>query len=114
MISKYFKRAEFACQCGCGFDSIDMQTLEILENIREHFESPVLISSACRCQAHNAEVGGAEKSQHVRARAADIVVQGVFPSDVASYAEDLGVSVGRYKTFTHIDTRTGLSARWEG
>jgi|TARA_R110000787_G_scaffold55304_3_gene127759 uncharacterized protein YcbK (DUF882 family) len=114
MLSKYFQRSEFACKCGCGFDSIDSETLSILENIREHFDSPVTINSACRCVEHNASVGGASKSQHVRARAADIVVKGVDPATVADYAESLDISVGRYSSFTHIDTRSGISARWNG
>ncbi|EAS4214514.1 serine/threonine protein kinase, partial [Salmonella enterica] len=25
MISKYFKRSEFACKCGCGQDTVDAE-----------------------------------------------------------------------------------------
>ena len=114
MLNQYFKRSEVACSCGCGFDSIDQETLAALTAIREHFDSPLKITSACRCVVHNANCGGVPSSQHTRARAADIVVEGQDPSTVADYAESLGISVGRYNTFTHIDTRSGLAARWNG
>ena len=112
-ISKYFKREEFACECGCGFDTVDVSTLKVLELVREYFGVPVVINSGCRCAAHNKYIGGAKKSQHVFGRAADIVVKGVSPSAVADYIETimLGGGIGRYNTFTHIDTRT-KPARW--
>lgn len=47
------------------------------------------------------------KSQHTLGKAADIVVKGVPPAAVQSYAYDhLNGTVGTYTTFTHIDTRT--------
>ena len=111
-ISEHFNREEFACQCGCGLDSIDYSTLEALEAIRVHFGKPITINSANRCVEHNAAVGGASKSQHLRSRACDIVVKDVEPKAVADYAESLGISVGRYNSFTHVDTRSGIAARW--
>lgn len=114
MISTYFKREEFACKCGCGFDTVDSLTLETLEAIRKHFGSPVTITSACRCETHNHAVGGTKKSQHVRGRACDIQVKNVDPVEVQIFAESLGVSVGSYQNFTHIDTRSGGPARWKG
>lgn len=108
-----FSRHEFACSCGCGFDTVDVDTLTVLEQVRQHFNAPVKITSGCRCADHNAKIGGSKKSQHVRGRAADIQVQGVTPSDVADYIESImvGGGLGRYDTFTHIDTRSG-TARW--
>ena len=48
--------------------------------------------------------------------AADIVVKGVAPEDVAAYAEllmpDKG-GIGLYRTFVHIDVRNE-KARWKG
>lgn len=113
-VSKHFKRHEFACKCGCGFDTVDAETLAALETIRMHFNAPVIITSGCRCPAHNARVGGAANSQHVLARAADIKVRGVAPRAVADFVErSMGnVSVGRYATFTHVDTRSGRAVRW--
>ena len=111
-LSKHFKRSEFACSCGCGFDTVDVVLLEALEAIREHFGKPVSITSSARCDKHNSLVGGAQKSQHKKGRAADIVVNDTSPDVVADYAEDLGLSVGRYNYFTHIDSRSGPPAHW--
>lgn len=111
-LSHNFDREEFACQCGCGFDTADAALLEYLETIRSHFDRPVWITSGCRCDEHNDAEGGSPDSQHLLGRAADIVVDGVPPSIVAELAEQLNIpGVGRYETFTHIDTRTGF-ARW--
>jgi uncharacterized protein YcbK (DUF882 family) len=114
MLSQYFNRGEFACKCGCGYDTVDALTLEALEAIRNHFKSPVTITSACRCVSHNKAVGGASKSQHLQGRACDIQVKHVAPAEVQVYAESLGISVGSYNTFTHIDTRSNGPARWKG
>jgi uncharacterized protein YcbK (DUF882 family) len=110
--SPYFKRSEFACKCGCGLDTVDTTLLKDLELIRAHYGRPVTINSGCRCAAYNASIGGAEKSQHVQCRAADIVVDGVSPAKVHELAEEMGVGgLGFYDTFTHIDSRSGR-ARW--
>ncbi|MGP9500276.1 D-Ala-D-Ala carboxypeptidase family metallohydrolase [Halomonas sp. AOP43-D1-4] len=115
-VSQHFQRREFACRCGCGFDTVDSQTLAALEAIRTHFGQPVTVTSGCRCAAHNARVGGARNSQHTLGRAADIKVSNVAPAQVAAWAEvNLPhASVGRYSTFTHIDTRSTGPARWRG
>ena len=113
-LSQYFTRAEFACKCGCGFDTIDSATLETLEEIRHHFGSPVTVTSACRCPEHNKAVAGISNSQHLKGRACDIQVKDVSPTEVQLFALGLGVSVGCYQNFTHIDTRSAGPARWEG
>ena len=112
-ISKHFNRSEFACHCGCGFDTADIGLVELLEKVRKHFGKPVTISSACRCEHHNKSVGGSDDSKHKLGRAADIVVKGKTPDQVAdfinqSYPE---CGMGVYGTFTHLDSR-GHKARW--
>jgi uncharacterized protein YcbK (DUF882 family) len=115
-LSKHFNRSEFACKCGCGFDTVDYELVNLLEDIREHFGQPVYINSACRCPMHNANEGGASQSQHLKGRAADISVKDVDPSVVAGYVELNGIvgGIGIYNSFTHIDTRSGFPARWSG
>jgi uncharacterized protein YcbK (DUF882 family) len=110
--SKYFKRSEFACKCGCGFDTVDYALVCALDAIREHFGQPVTITSGCRCSTWNKAQGGVTGSQHVRGRAADIVVKDVHPADVAEFANTLNLGgIGVYPDFTHIDTRHGRY-RW--
>jgi len=114
-LSEHFSRYEFACKCGCGEDTVDYEELNYLERIRKHFGSSVTINSAHRCYKYNRSktVGSNDESQHPKARASDIVVDGVDPSDVADYAEEIGIpGVGRYNSFTHIDSRTHGLARW--
>ena len=111
-LSVHFSRHEFSCKCGCGFDTVDAELIMDLELIRVHFDRPVTINSGCRCRTHNHAVNGFDNSLHLVGRAADIVVDGTPPGIVQEYAEQIGVSgLGRYNTFTHVDSRTGR-ARW--
>lgn len=120
-ISKNFVSTEFDCHGAgcCKTTLIDDKLKELIQKIRDHFGKPVVISSAYRCEKHNRNVGGATKSYHVQGKAADIVVAGVASSEVAKYAESIGIlGIGLYETqkdgyFTHIDTRTTKSF-WYG
>ncbi|KMQ73774.1 D-Ala-D-Ala carboxypeptidase family metallohydrolase [Marinobacter subterrani] len=87
-----------------------------MQDVRKHFNAPITITSGCRCESHNANVGGSPNSQHLRGRAADIQVEGVDPPLVSQWLEKTypDLSIGRYDTFTHIDTRTNGPARWRG
>lgn len=108
-MNKYFKRKEFACKCGCGFDAVDAELLELCTLIREHFGKPMTITSACRCPEHNERVGGAKSSQHKLGKAVDFQIRDVPPKvvqetlDVILPKDKYGLGYG--KTFTHIDVR---------
>lgn len=113
-LSNNFKSTEFDCNgkgC-CSKTLIDPKLVEYLQAIRDYFGKPVNISSAYRCKIHNPKVGGVKTSKHIEGMAADIKVEGVKPSEVAKYAESIGVKgIGLYETdkdgyFVHIDTRT--------
>jgi len=120
MFSRHFARHEFRCRCDNNcFQSkdptVDADLLKMLEAVREHFGKPVVITSSHRCSASNAAVGGVKHSLHLLGRAADIQVKYVDPSDVyqflnAAYPDTAGI--GRYNTFTHIDSRSER-ARWD-
>jgi len=114
MLSPHFRRAEFACSCQCGFDTIDHATLEILEAVRVAFDAPVIVTSGARCPEYNAKVGGVPDSQHVLGRAADIQVKGHDPADVHAWIDEHfpHASLGSYRTFTHVDTRSDGPKRW--
>jgi uncharacterized protein YcbK (DUF882 family) len=114
-ISPDFNREEFACGCGCGYDTVDAELLAVLQRTRDHFGMPIKINSGCRCAKHNRSVGGAPNSQHLLGRAADIVVSQVAPKDVYAYlhAQNSGrYGIGLYRTFVHVDSRSGPEARW--
>lgn len=109
-------RHEFACKCGCGFDTVDVETLQVVQDVCTHFQCRVLITSGCRCEHHNTSVGGSENSQHTKGRAADCKFSRVEPEAVYHYLNsryDGKYGFGVYKTFNHIDTRTDGPARWD-
>jgi uncharacterized protein YcbK (DUF882 family) len=114
MFDKGFTRGEFTCNCGCGFDTVDVETLFILEELKRWFGKTVDIVSGCRCHAYNIYIGGSKNSQHVKGRAADLSVQGIESLQVYNYFNRLypGIyGLGKYSTFTHFDTRSNY-ARW--
>lgn len=111
-----FKRNEFTCQCGCGFDTVDVDLLKVLTAVRNHFNAPVTITSGCRCISHNNSIGGAMKSTHLRGQAADFRVKGVHADDVADFLEkemEGWGGIGRYTGRTHVDVRSNGPARWD-
>lgn len=116
-LTEHFSRWEFACKCGCGFDTVDFATVIALEDVRVHFGARVDITSPCRCKPYNAYVGGAEDSQHPLARAEDFTVASVPAHEVQSYLHQRYPNmygIGSYEDFTHLDTRTNGPARWTG
>lgn len=112
-LSKYFVSTEFDCHGSgcCSITLINPKLVEYLNKIREHFKAPITISSGYRCVIHNRNVGGATGSRHSRGDAADIIVKGHTPREVAQYAESIGIKgIGLYETakdgyFVHIDAR---------
>ena len=114
-LSEHFDSSEFECRDGCGEDfSVDPALIVLLEAVREHFGTPITVTSGYRCKAHNDSLGSTDASQHRKATAADIIVGLVKPRNVASYIDSImprSGGLGRYKTFTHADVRK-RKARW--
>jgi uncharacterized protein YcbK (DUF882 family) len=114
MLSEHFKRSEFACKCGCGFDTVDHELIVVLEDVRVWACGMTKILSGCRCNRHNETVGGSTNSQHKLSKAADIVIRTKTPKEIYEYLDERypnKYGIGNYGTFTHIDTRTN-KARW--
>ncbi len=112
-LSAHFNRSEFSCKCGCSQDTVDTKLIEGLEHVRAHFDgAPITVNSGNRCPAYNASVGGATSSQHLISRAADITVSGSSPEEVYAYLDEWWPGgLGKYDTFTHVDSRSSR-ARW--
>jgi len=101
---KYFTRQEFACKCGCGFNTINFKLVQKLEYIRETIAKPLKINSGCRCEAYNKKVGGKTDSAHTKGNAADIVINGgVMRYAFLLLALKVFKRVGVYGTFCHVD-----------
>lgn len=109
-LSKNFKSTEFDCHGNgcCEKTLIDEDLVDILQKVRDHFDTSVNVNSGYRCEVHNANVGGASKnSYHTKGMAADIDVKGVHPVIVARYLDSLNVN-GRIGCYTYNDSGSGF------
>ena len=122
-MTEHFSRGEFRSSDGAHFPYEVKQNLQVLaeqlEVLREHFQKPITINSGYRSPKWNAKVGGAENSQHLLGKAADIIIEGVSPDEVADAIDFLIENkmmkqggLGRYVDFTHYDIR-GKKSRWD-
>lgn len=86
---KYFKKSEFRCKCGCGADEMDETLIRVADRTREHFGSPMIVSSGRRCASHNARVGGVSNSRHISdpGKAMDFCVKGKSSATVLAYVQ---------------------------
>tara|TARA_Y100001958_G_C21231657_1_gene557449 strand:- start:697 stop:1290 length:594 start_codon:yes stop_codon:yes gene_type:complete len=90
-----------------------------LERIRKEVgDKPIVIISGYRTPEYNKKIGGATRSQHMHAKAADIRVNGMKSEDLKNIILDLidkkeitQGGVGYYPSFVHYDIR-GTKARW--
>lgn len=129
-ISDDFWLDEFASHDGASYpiewiESRLKPLCQVLEVIREACGGrPVRITSGYRSPAHNAKVGGAQHSQHMEGKAADIEIDGMLPSAVHKVILDLYGSgaieiggLGVYPNWCHVDIRdriNGHLAQWTG
>ena len=118
--TKNFKVSEFACKCGCRFDKIDQRVMDMAQALRDELGVPVRVNSGCRCEKHNAKVGGVKNSKHTKGLAADLScskgAKAMFEAAKKLHAEgklqDLDYCI-RYKTFIHIDCGGKRKTLWE-
>jgi zinc D-Ala-D-Ala carboxypeptidase len=101
---KHFSAQEIACN-GTGQILIHEEALVALDQLRDALGGPVSLSSAFRSPYHNAVVGGAACSQHLRGHAFDLRLRERRKSAIRESAEMLGFTgFGmNYQTFIHID-----------
>lgn len=117
-----FSLNEFQCKDGSDIpNDILPNVIELAKNLqvlRNYINKPITINSGYRSPRYNAKIGGVKNSQHVKGKAADIVVKGMTPKEVALVLEGLiekgkikQGGIGIYPNFTHYDIR-GIKARW--
>ena len=123
-LSKNFKKSEFKCRDGSEVPDELMGNLrDLVENlqiIRDTIGKPIRIISGYRSPKYNRKIDGAKRSQHMKAKAADMVIKGMKPVEVHRIVTGLikegkikKGGVGLYKYFVHYDVR-GFNARWKG
>jgi uncharacterized protein YcbK (DUF882 family) len=121
-MTKNFLKTEFESKDGAPMPiDVYFNILALADNLqilRDHLHRPIKINSGYRSPEHNRAVGGADESQHVLGKAADIVVEGLTPIEVKIAIETLIIQgelkkggLSAYDTFTHYDIR-GYNARW--
>jgi len=119
-----FSLREFRCRDGSDVPEEYMDHVqELAENLqvlREHIQRPIVVISGYRSPTYNKKIKGARRSQHMLAKAADIIVSGMTPEEVKSAIVELisegkmkKGGIGLYTTFTHYDVR-GFNRRWYG
>jgi uncharacterized protein YcbK (DUF882 family) len=95
-------------------NNVKQSALDKLNQLRELDGKAMVLNCAYRCPAHNAEVGGAKRSQHMDGIAFDIRLDGRDPRQLAAMARSIGFNgIGYYKTFLHVDMRL-IPAEWHG
>lgn len=84
-------------------------TAWVCQRLRDASGGPVHINSGYRTPQYNSEVGGAINSQHIYFTALDIVSVEWTPDQVFGWLDAqpfrAQIALGRYPTFTHIDSR---------
>lgn len=123
-LTKNFKLSEFRCRDGSDVPEELMENVvELAQNLqvlRDHIGKPINIISGYRSPSYNRKIGGARRSQHMSAKAADIKIKGLTPAEIKDIIVELVKSgemksggIGLYTTFVHYDVR-GRNARWYG
>tara|TARA_B100000214_G_scaffold274342_1_gene204500 strand:- start:11783 stop:12169 length:387 start_codon:yes stop_codon:yes gene_type:complete len=121
-LEKNFTLKEFQCKDGSpvppGYIGNVSDLCENLQVLRDYIQRPIIVISGYRSPSYNKKISGAKKSQHLLAKAADIIVHGMTSLEVRDTILLLiregkmkKGGVGIYPTFTHYDVR-GYNARW--
>lgn len=107
-----FSPHEIACK-GDGKLGLDFHALDCLQALRVALGRPVYLTSAYRSPEHNAAVGGATYSQHLKGKAFDGKQHNQDPQEFESVARQVGFTgFGFYpkSNFIHVDT--GPAREW--
>ena len=87
---------------GCE-ENLEALVEAVLEPARAAYGKPIIVNSGYRCSIHNAAVGGASSSQHMRGEAADLRIEGT-PEKLARIIVANGKwdQLILYPTFVHV------------
>jgi zinc D-Ala-D-Ala carboxypeptidase len=105
-VSRNFKLREFASKCGSNQVVLHPAIMIGVQALRDALQVPIRITSGYRTPSHNASVGGAKNSYHVKGMACDVRTDEFTPEEIATVARSLGLVARPYDTFCHIDVGT--------
>lgn len=105
-IRTHFTDKEMDCGCGCE-KTVVPELLMRLEALRVLLDRPLPVTSGARCESHNREVGGKQRSLHLKGLAVDIAcTDSNLRVAIIRNAGKLGFNgIGIAKTFVHLDLR---------
>ena len=110
----YFSDKEQSCNC-CGNGKLHPDTLMRANRARHRADIPFIVNCASRCEKHNADVGGVDKSAHLIdsegfTRALDIACTDSRSRSiiVKSLIAEGFTRIGIYDTFIHADDDPSL------
>ena len=123
-LTENFSLHEFRCRDGSDVPEEYMENVrELAENLqvlRDYIQKPINVISGYRSPSYNKKIDGARRSQHLFAKAGDLIVKGMTPDEVKEAIVHLIKAgkmkkggVGLYTYFTHYDVR-GFNRRWYG
>ena len=109
---KHFQKSEFTSP-DTGEEFMDIRLLQLLDNLREYIDNPIIITSGYRTPKHNIAVGGSPTSRHLMGLACDIACPNAgYMGKVIDFAirwdsvcKVYGIGVG--KGFIHLDIDKG-------
>lgn len=130
-LSKNLSRREMACACKCGFDTVDIKLVEVLQAATNFFSKKygdcrLDITGGNRCKRHNDAlrekgIPTAVDSEHIYGRAADfkLTVRSdavhVPPQETYEWLDEMygdKIALGLYVNRVHVGTRTHAGQRW--
>lgn len=123
-LTKNFNLSEFNCKDFRAspvpekfYDNVQKLANE-LQKLRDKLGEPVFIISGYRTIDHNRKIGGAAKSYHLIAKAADIATRTKTPRQLADIIEAMILNkeikiggLGVYPSWIHLDIRRN-KVRW--
>lgn len=110
---RYFTPSELKCK-GTNSLMVHPASLDKLDLLRERLGYPLYATSAFRSDLHNRRVGGAKKSEHLKAKAFDIQMHNV--PDRAEFEDEARAvgftGFGFYPQYNFIHIDTGRAREW--
>ena len=116
--TEHFSAKELRCRCGNCEPGMDSVFMGILERVRVKYAAPLVITSAYRCPAYNAQVSGTgSDGPHTTRQAVDIAIRGTDSYDLLAIAiqegmTGIGIKQHGNSRFIHLDNLEGPTRPW--